>query len=552
MRHKTAFAALPAFFFFCLAGGLSASAGLRSRSCPSRGQDEPVVLRSQQQPQILRLTLGDCIQKALEANLDLSIEALNPAMDERSASETREKFLPQFSLSSNYLNQDVPSTWGVEGPTVFTKMDYHSLDIRQRIVIGTEVTLSLFTRRTDTSRAFTTVNPSYFSELQLDLYQPLLRGFGSNINRYETTKAEHRLDISLTTLKLTVIQTISNVEEAYWNLYYARENLRVMELSLAQSLEIFHRNQEAARIGTKSAIEVMRSETEVAGYEDRILSARLQVEKMENRLKLLLNIPGSAGEQSEDSEPVQVLTAIEPIDEPKLEKRTISFEEALRTALARRPEISRSQNLIADAALDAGYFKNQLLPQLDLQFRLWYPGQSGVKYIFLDDNPLTGIVVDKIVGSRAESFKDVFKQTYRNLSVSLTLTIPLANIISRASLARAKIAENQAHLEMEKERQGIEFEVRDAISDLETSARKIETTTRYRELMEKQVVAETQRYQLGLVGSEWLFTYQRNLASAKAEEIRAVIDYKIALSKLDKAMGTTFETKGLKFREYSF
>jgi outer membrane protein TolC len=551
MRYKTTFAALSAFFFFHLAGGESASARQKSKLYPSGAPDES-ALQSQQGSHNLRLTLNDCIQKALEANLDLSIEALNPAMDERSASETREKFLPQFSLSSNYLNQDIPSTWGVEGPTVFTKMDYHSLDIRQRIVIGTEVTLSLFTRRTDTSRAFTTVNPSYFSELQLDLFQPLLRGFGPKINRYETTKAEHRLDISVTTLKSTLLQTIYSVEEAYWNLYYARENLRVMELSLAQSLEIFHRNQEAARIGTKSAIEVMRSETEVAGYEDRILSARLQVEKMENRLKSLLNIPVSAGEQGRSAEPVQIPAAIEPIDEPKLEKRTVTFEEALRTALARRPEISRSQNLIVDAALDASYFKNQLLPQLDLQFRLWYPGQSGVKYVFLDDNPLTGIILGKIVGSRGESFKDVFKQTYRNLSVNVTLTIPLANIVSRASLARAKIAENQAQLEMEKERQGIEFEVRDAISDLETSARKIETTARYRELMEKQVAAETQRYQLGLVGSEWLFTYQRNLASAKADEIRAVIDYKIALAKLEKAMGTTLETKGLKFREYSF
>jgi outer membrane protein TolC len=496
--------------------------------------------------------LSDCIQKALEANLDLSIEALNPAMDERSASETKEKFLPQFRLNSNYLNQDIPSTWGVEGPTVFTKMDYHSLDISQRIVTGTEVTLSLFTRRTDTSRAFTTVNPSYFSQLQLELFQPLLRGFGPKINRYETIKAEHRLDISVTTLKSTLLQTIYSVEEAYWNLYYAQENLRVMELSLAQSLEIHRRNQEAARIGTKTAIEVLRSEIEVAGYEDRILSARLQVEKMDNRLKSLLTMPVSAGEQSPTAEPIQVVAAIIPSDEPKVEKRTVTYEEALRTALARRPEISRSQNLIADAALDASYYRNQLLPQLDLQCSLWYPGQSGVKYIFLDNNPLTGIILGKIVGSRGESFKDVFKQTYRNLSVNVTLTVPLANIVSRASLARAKIAENQAQLEMEKERQTIEFEVRDAISDLETSARKIETTARYRELMEKQVEAETQRYQLGLVGSEWLFTYQRNLASAKADEIRAVIDYKIALAKLDKAMGTTLETKGLKFQEYSF
>ena len=535
MRHKTVLAALAALII-----------------APLVWSGTPQTPK----PETRTLSLADCIRKALEGNLDLAIEALNPEMDSASIAVAREKFLPEFGLSSNYLDQDIPSSWGVEGPTIKTKMDYYQLGVSQRTPLGTELDLSLSTRKTDTSRAYTTVNPAYFSEFRLNLRQPLLRDFGFRANRYESIKARRQLDMSEAALKSTLLQTVYGVEEAYWNLYYARESLRVLEMSLAQSRETLKRNEEAARIGTKSAVEVLSAETEVAGYEDRVLSARLQVEKAENRLKSLLNMPvagaaagaaaGVAAVSGED------LASIIPADEPQAEKRTVTYEEALATALAERPELARTDAMMANAATDIGYFRNQLLPRLDLNFSLWSPGQSGIKYIFQDNNPLTGIIIDTIYGSRGQSFRDVWKMAYNNLSLNFTLTLPLSNFVSRAGLARARLAQDQARLQLEKERQTIEVEVMEAVKDLEASATKIETSARYRGLMEKRVQAETQRYDLGLVGSEWLFTYQRNLAQAKADEIRAVIDYRIALAALDKAMGTTIRAKGLKFKGYEF
>ncbi len=536
-------------FLFVMNGPVASP--LRAGTRPDNTQNTPAI-QAQDNPRPLRLALTDCIRQALEANLDLRIEVLNPEMDAASASQTREQFLPQFQVNSSYLNQDIPSTWGVEGPTVSTKRDYYYLDLTQRIPTGTEATLSLYTQKTDTSRAFTTVNPSYYGEFRLRLKQPLLRGFGLKINRYETIKAERQFDMSVATLKSTLLQTIYSVEEAYWNLYYARESLRVLEQSLDLSREMLKRNREAARIGTKSAIEVLSAEAQAAGYENGILSARLQVQKMENRLKSLLNIPVEGEAKGAAAAAGQEITAIIPTDQPEVEKRAVTYEEALRTALAERPEIERSESLIANAASDIGYSKNQLLPQLDLNLSLWFPGQSGVRYIFQDNNPLTGIIVDRIVGSRGQSIKDILKGTYQNLSVDVTLTVPLANFFSRAGLARAKLAQEQANLQLEKEQKAIKVEVLDAIKNLDTSAKKIETSARYRELVEKQVAAETQRYQLGLVGSEWLITYQKNLSQAKVDEIKAIIDYKIALAGLDKAMGTTIKTKGLKFKDYVF
>jgi outer membrane protein TolC len=531
MRHKTVLAALAALII------------------------APLVWSGPAQtpkPATRSLSLADCIRKALEGNLDLAIEALNPEMDSASAAVAREKFLPEFGLSSNYLDQDIPSSWGVEGPTIKTKMDYYQLGVTQRTPLGTELDLSLSTRKTDTSRAYTTVNPAYFSEFRLNLRQPLLRDFGFRANRYESIKARRQLDMSEAALKSTLLKTVYGVEEAYWNLYYARESLRVLEMSLAQSRETLKRNEDATRIGTKSAVEVLSAETEVAGYEDRVLSARLQVEKTENRLKSLLNMPVAGAAAGAQPAPEEAPLTIVPTDEPRAEKRAVTYEDARATALAERPELARTDAMMANAATDIGYFRNQLLPRLDLNFSLWSPGQSGIKYIFQDNNPLTGIVIDTIYGSRGQSFRDVWKMAYNNLSFNFTLTLPLSNFVSRAGLARARLAQDQARLQLEKERQTIDVEVMEAVKDLEASATKIETSARYRGLMEKRVQAETQRYDLGLVGSEWLFTYQRNLAQAKSDEIRAVIDYKIALAALDKAMGTTIRAKGLKFKEYEF
>jgi outer membrane protein TolC len=71
--------------------------------------------------------------------------------------------------------------------------------------------------------------------------------------------------------------------------------------------------------------------------------------------------------------------------------------------------------------------------------------------------------------------------------------------------------------------------------------------------MEKRLEAETQRYSLGLVpGSEWLFEYQRRLAAAKTQELKAIIDYKISLAKLERAQGTSLKAKNIKFRDYGF
>ena len=142
--------------------------------------------------------------------------------------------------------------------------------------------------------------------------------------------------------------------------------------------------------------------------------------------------------------------------------------------------------------------------------------------------------------------------TYKNWSLRLDLSVPMSKLFTRSSLAIARMNKDQAELRRERQKRSIEYEIADAIKSLQNAERKIESSRAARELQEKRVAAETQRVQLGLVGSEWLLSYQRQLTNARTSEISALIGYKIARAKLEKAMGTTIATLGLKFRDYIF
>jgi len=491
---------------------------------------------SQQDAKPLSLTLNQCVEKALRENLDLSIELMNPDMEALSLQEAREKFLPQFNLSYQNRDSNQPGTWGVEGTSILSKSDYLSFLLSQRFAWGTSLNLSVYSSMTDTTKAYTVINPSYYSSVRLDLTQPLLKGFGAKVGNIEAIKAARGREIADANLLSKAFLTVFQVEDAYWNLVLARENLRVNELSLANSREMLARNREAARIGTKSGIEVLNSETEVARYEDSVQAGLRTVQLREDQLKKLLNLPAGGGEK------------IIPLDPPTIALRDVKAEEVLRVALENRPELTASRRRMENSATDLAYSKNQALPQLDLKLSLWNPGQSGIKNIYQDNNPFSGIILDRIVGGRADSFSDILKGKYKNWEVNVSLSIPLANLLSRTGLARARMAQDQLQIQYEKQMKDIEFEVLDIVRELQAKALKIESSTRFRELTEKRVVSETQRYQQGLVGSEWLFNYQRDLASAKSAEIQAVVDYKIALARLDRVMGTSTRFDGTKIR----
>ncbi len=116
---------------------------------------------------------------------------------------------------------------------------------------------------------------------------------------------------------------------------------------------------------------------------------------------------------------------------------------------------------------------SQLLPELNLQASYWSPGISGDQILYLDDNPLSGIVVGTIPGSPSEALENSLGFKHDNWSIALTLNVPLNTIISRADYALAKVSLQQALLELKDQEQQLFLEVKTAVRAVETNYQRV-------------------------------------------------------------------------------
>lgn len=489
----------------------------------AQAQTPPKAAAAQDQ---LRMTLSDCLARALERNPEIAAEALNPAISGAALREAREDFLPVLDLSYKKISQTTLGTWGVEGTEYTYKYDYYYFYLSEKLPTGTELSVAFTNSMTDTGRAYTVINPSYSSELEVSVTQPLLKGFGAAANLTGVRKAERTVDSARAALEVKLAKTVYELETAYWALANDIENLGVLEKALEQSKAILARARDAARIGAESGLEVLSAETEVARWEDGVVSARLAIQQAEDTLRQLMNMPPRGGGPGD--------AGITPADAPEVGGLEPDLETATAAALRNRPEMIIAENDLASAMLDVKYYRNQALPQLDLVLSGWLPGQSGV--------------TDTYQGSRWDSIRDMFDAFRKSWSAGLNFELPLASVTSRAALAGARLKGKQEALFLENTRLEITHEVAAAVKEVANMKLKTASAANYRALLEKKLAAEMERFNLGLVGSEWLFNYQSQLATARASEIQAAVDYRLARARLDKATGTLLENRHIRFR----
>lgn len=494
-----------------------------------------------QEKQVLSLSLEDCIIQALKNNLNVAIEVYNPEIAEAQLSLAKEIFLPRFDLSLGSQNTEQPSYWWIQGAeTIKTDLSQYSLSLVQKIPTGGNFTLSLNSYRTSTNQAFQLINPRYGSTLQLEFTQPLLRGFGYRISRKEIIIAQNNLDVSENQFKTVLLETIYQVQEAYWNLVYAYEDYQVKKDSLKLAEVSLAKTKKEVELGKVAPIELLNAQTTVAQREAELLQAEALVAQSEDALRNVLNLP-----QDKELPP-----RLRPKDYPRYEPREISLEEAIQQALLRRPELKSQQKLIESNQLNFSFARNQMLPGLDLSFSYWSPGVSGDRLLYLNDNPFLGVIIGKEKGSATDSLRDAFGFRYKNWSVALTLSLPLSNVLSRAEYVKSRLELEKSQLALKELERQIRLEVKNATREIKTSAKRVEAFRIAREWAEKRLRAEERKLQLGLTTNFFVFQYQEELANARSQELQALVDYNLAWAKLEKAMGVSLDKRNIRLSHF--
>ena len=487
------------------------------------------------------LSLEDCIVGAMKNNLRVAVEVLNPEIADLSVSRASEKFMPSFSIS--YNNRDTNTTsssWIDAADRVISNYRDYTVSLNQTIPTGGIFNASLNTYMNETNRSFQIINPRYGSTITFNFTQPLLKNFGTKISRREIIVAKNNREISENQFQRTLLDTLYNVESAYWLLVYSIESLKVQRQSLQLARDLLEENKRKIEVGTMPPIEIYTAQSEVATREADILAAEAAVKNNEDRLKTIINLSAS-----EDGKNIEII----PVDRPTLEKREITLEEALVTALENRPDLKAMRTDIGTKEFNAKYARNQLLPELNLQASYWTPGVSGTRILYQDDNPFTRIVVGTIPGTASEAFEEAVRFNYANWSIGLTLNVPLNTVLSRAEYAQAKISLDQALLNLKDQEQQVFLEITTAVRAVETNYQRVQAYTAARELARKKLEAEEEKFRVGKSTNFFLLQYQRDAADAQSAELKAKVDYILSVANLDRVMGTTFKTKNIQFSD---
>lgn len=494
-----------------------------------------------QQQKELPLSLDDAIVKALKNNLNVAAQVINPELSGAQLSQAEQFYMPtlQFGFTGNQYA--APATWSLQNSgTYIQKYTDSNVSLVQQIPFGGSLSATLDYNWTRNNQLFQNYNPSYTSNLSFVLTQPLLRNFGWQVSRKQIIVSQNNLDISRSQFKATLITTVFNVEQAYWNLVYASENLKAQQQSLDLGRDLLSKTKKEVEVGQKAPIEVLNAETTVARREADILQAEALVRSSRNQLRALLNL---------DADPAAKGLTIVPTDQPVFKPFHITYDEALQKALAKRPELEVTKFGIETSKLNFTVARNQLLPQLDLKLAKGSPGVAGDQILYQDNNPFLP-PIGVVKGSASQAFHDTFAFLYNNWTVGLTLTIPFGDMVGRANYAYAKLGLEQGQAQLKNQEQQISLEVSTAVLNLETAAKSVDAYRVARELAEKQLEAEMKKLNVGMSTNYFVLQYQNDLATARSLELKALVDYNVALAQIAQVTGSTLEDRSITLTDY--
>ena len=490
---------------------------------------------------VLKLTLDETIVRSLKHNVSLLVAELSPQSSVFSVQSAQEKYYPTLGFSVRKSNSESASYsfLDVAGTSTITKADNYSGQVNQLTPIGGTFSMQLTDNKNDSTQKGNTVNPRYNTQLSFSYSQPLLQGFGVAVTNYTITVARYSLEMSEWQFYRTVQDTIYNATQAYWTLAYSIENLNVQRASLKLAQDFLDMTQRQVEIGQLAPMDAISAQSEVATREASILAAEAAVKSSEDQIKMLLAM-------TPDEEKAAV--SIIPVDQPKYEVRSVDLDQALATAMDKRPDLKLGQLGVKNSDLNLMYTKNQMLPNLNLSAGWQSPGLSGTQILYLG-NPLFGQVIGSVPGGVSSALRDTFAFKYPNWNIGLTLNINLSNMLSRANMAIAQVNMKQSLLNLQNTQIQAVLEIRNAVRNLQTTYKQVQAFKSARDLGEKKLAAEQEKLRVGLSTNYTVLLYQRDLTTLRVSELQAIINYNLAQAGLERSMGTSLELRNIKIAD---
>jgi outer membrane protein len=476
------------------------------------------------------LSLADAAIRALKNNLDISISRQTKESRLTDIIVEQAKFDPtlsvngQFNRQVNPLNRPVFGGTGNDLKSIQTfdqRTTSVTVDAQTNLITGGNIDLNYSPNRTNVNQSVATgflFNPAYSGGLALTLTQPLLRNAGIDINKTFIRIAQNNAKVEEHIFRDRVLTVLATVEQTYWEVVFANENFKVAEAALKAAQELLATNRAKAKAGIMSIVDVLQAEAAMASRVEQVLVAEKAIRDQEDQLRRLLS-PGE--------EELRLDVRLTPTDKAVVSLEPISLQEAIDIAIEQRPEIIQAKKNIESSEINTKFAKNQILPTLSFQGTMGMAG-LGSNY--------------------GNSVNNNFSGDFYNYGAGLVLSYPLGNRSAWSTYNRRQLEGKNAEASLVSVRQQIIIGVKEAVRRVKTDFKRIETTRSARIMAEKQLQAEQERLKVGLSTTRFVLDFQRDLATAQGNELRAIVDYNKSLSNLARHKATTLDRYNLQLQ----
>lgn len=500
-------------------------------------------------PQTRALSLEDCIQIALEHNFDVQIQRINPEIANFTLRATYGSYDPIFGLSGDHSYNLSPGgvdtqgrsfggqesetdrfssslqgllPWGLSYNLGGTMADRYGTQPDTALINPTVITNTII--QTDgtpinffgTNYATVAMRSPFESTAgdvgALTLRQPLLKNFWIDSTRLQIFLNKQNVKISELDVRFQIINTVSEVEAAYFDLIHAQESVKVQQQAMELAERLVAENRRRVEVGALAPLDSRQAESQAASSRADLLQAQSTRGTLERVLKNLLS--DNYGEWAN--------VTVQPTDALLAIPQQFNLQESWRIGLAQRPDLLQASLNLEKQGYVVRYQKNQLFPQLDLVGSYGYNASSkefsgAFGQISSADNPF--------------------------YAVGAQVTIPLGNTGARNNYKSAKANKEQIALQLKQLQQTTLIKIENAMAVAQTSFQRVTATREARLYAEAALEAEQTKLEKGKSTTFVVLQLQKDLTSARSAEIRALADYNIALARLAQNEGSTLDRR---------
>jgi outer membrane protein TolC len=492
---------------------------------------------------VVHLTLEDAVKLALDRNLDIAVQRLNPEINDIAIASVASVYHPSLISTISSASNKNPATSTLSGSNqvgapVETTQNIYNAGVSQNVPVGGgsfQVTLN--NNRQTTSSLNVLYNPTYNTNWSGSYTQPLLRNFRIDSTRQQLQVTKINRDISDVQLRATITNTLSNVRNAYWDYVFAVQSVEVAQKSVDLAEQLVKDNQTRVEVGTMAPIDVVQAQSQSATARQNLAVAQQSMRTAELALKRLV----VSGTQDPNWS-----AQIDPIDRPEFAMHPVDIEAAVRRALSERTDLEIARKNVASNDVTLRFLQDQMKPQLDLVANYGLVGLGGAQYQYPPGaTGVNRVPSGKLPGGYADAVASLLRSNFPRWTAQLNFSYPLGLSAQEASVARARIQLDQTQAQIKQIELQIATDVTNAAVTVQTTAERVQAAQAARELAQKQLEAEQSKFEVGMSTNFAVIQSQRDLATAQNNELQAILNYRKALVELERLQQTTLQNMNI-------